>query len=60
MNIPARHISLLIGIILFVPQLLFCTWWLKNHKQGPLEYIWHKSTWISFGKNKKFLKTINE
>ena len=52
--------SLLIGIILFVLQLLFCTWWLKNHKQGPLEYIWHKATWISFGKNKKFLKTINE
>ncbi len=42
--------SLLIGIVLFVLQLLFCTWWLKKHKQGPLEYIWHKATWISFGK----------
>jgi len=18
-----------------------CKWWLSNHKQGPLEYIWH-------------------
>lgn len=39
-----------IGIILFIIQLSFCTWWLKTHKQGPLEYIWHKATWISFGK----------
>lgn len=40
--------SLLIGIVLFILQLWFCKWWLKNHKQGPLEYIWHKATWISF------------
>lgn len=41
---------LLIGIVLFFIQLSFCTWWLKTHKQGPLEYIWHKATWISLGK----------
>ncbi|WP_281323955.1 DUF418 domain-containing protein [Flavobacterium sp. IMCC34518] len=41
---------LLIGIVLFVLQLAFCTWWLIMHKQGPLEYIWHKATWISFRK----------
>lgn len=45
--------SLLIGITLFLLQLGFCTWWLKTHKQGPLEYIWHKATWISFKKEKK-------
>lgn len=39
--------SLLIGITLFVLQLSFCTWWLKTHTQGPLEYIWHKMTWVS-------------
>jgi len=38
--------SLLIGIILFVAQVQFCKWWLKSHKQGPLESIWHKLTWI--------------
>jgi uncharacterized protein len=43
---------LLIGIVLFVLQLSFCTWWLKTHKQGPLEYIWHKVTWISFRKKR--------
>ena len=42
--------SLLIGIVLFILQLHFCKWWLSKHRQGPLEYIWHKATWISFGK----------
>jgi len=42
--------SLLIGIILFILQLYFCKWWLSKHRQGPLEYIWHKATWISFRK----------
>lgn len=37
---------LLIGICLFLVQLYFCKWWFKNHKQGPLEYIWHKATWL--------------
>ncbi|MFV5686671.1 DUF418 domain-containing protein [Flavobacterium sp. GB2R13] len=41
---------LLIGFVLFIIQLSFCTWWLKTHKQGPLAHIWHKGTWISFGK----------
>jgi uncharacterized protein len=45
--------SLLIGIALFLLQLRFCTWWLKTHKQGPLEYLWGKATWISFVKEKK-------
>jgi len=38
--------SLFIGVSLFLLQLTFCTWWLKTHKQGPLEYIWHKATWV--------------
>ncbi len=38
--------SLLIGIILFLLQLSLCKWWLKSHKQGPLEFLWHKGTWI--------------
>jgi uncharacterized protein len=43
---------LLIGICLFLIQLSFCNWWLKTHRYGPLEFIWHKATWISFGKSK--------
>lgn len=45
--------SLLIGIGLFVIQLLFCKWWLKTHKQGPLEALWHKLTWIGRTETKK-------
>lgn len=39
-------ISLIIGFVLFLLQVRFCKWWLNNHKQGPLESIWHKWTWI--------------
>lgn len=35
-----------VGILLFVLQLGFCHWWLKNHKQGPFEGAWRKATWI--------------
>jgi uncharacterized protein len=37
---------LLIGIALAILQGMFSTWWMKNHRQGPLETIWHKLTWI--------------
>lgn len=37
---------LFIGIILLILQIEFCKWWLKNYTQGPLEFIWHKLTWI--------------
>ena len=42
-------ISLLIGFVVFLLQVRFCKWWLTKHKQGPLESIWHKWTWM--GKN---------
>ncbi|MCE5332747.1 MAG: DUF418 domain-containing protein [Bacteroidales bacterium] len=38
--------SILIGITLAVLQGIFSKWWMKNHKQGPLEIVWHKLTWI--------------
>ena len=40
-------VSLLIGFVLFLLQVSFCKWWLKGHKQEPLEGIWHKLTWIN-------------
>jgi uncharacterized protein len=39
---------LLIGIVLAVLQGYFCFWWFKYHKQGPLEILWHKGTWIGY------------
>lgn len=43
-------VSLLIGLFTFLLQVLFCKWWLGRHRQGPLEYIWHKWTWIGTDK----------
>lgn len=43
-------ISLLIGFVLFLMQVKFCKWWLSGHKQGPLEHLWHKWTWIGTDK----------
>lgn len=39
-------ISLLIGFVVFFLQLQCCKWWLKKYKQGPLESLWHKWTWL--------------
>ncbi len=40
--------SLLIGIALAVLQGWFSSWWMSRHKQGPLETLWHKGTWMKF------------
>jgi uncharacterized protein len=37
---------LLIGAALAVLQGLFSAWWLRHHRQGPLEALWHRATWI--------------
>ena len=39
-------VSLLIGLCTFALQLTFCKWWLSRHRQGPLEYVWHRWTWL--------------
>ena len=43
-----RHtVSFCIGIVLFALQYYFCKFWIKKFKQGPLEMLWHKLTWIN-------------
>ncbi len=39
--------SLLLGLVMFFIQIRFCGWWLKRHKHGPLEGIWHRLTWLN-------------
>lgn len=41
---------ILIGIGVFFLQFFFCRWWLRSHRQGPLEWLWKKATWIKFSK----------
>ena len=36
----------LVGIAIFLLQLAFCTWWMKHHNHGPLEYLWKRATWL--------------
>lgn len=43
-------LSFLVGIVVMLLQILFCQWWIKKYKQGPLEKIWYKGTWL-FRKN---------
>lgn len=43
---------ILIGIGLAILQGFFSAWWMKSHKQGPLESIWHKLTWLGQKKDK--------
>lgn len=39
-------VCFLIGICVFFLQYVFCRWWLRTHRQGPLEWLWKKATWI--------------
>jgi uncharacterized protein len=38
---------LLIGLGLALLQTWFSAWWLRSHKQGPLEALWHRATWFT-------------
>lgn len=38
--------SVLVGVIIFAVQYMFCRVWVGKHNHGPLEYIWKKATWI--------------
>lgn len=38
--------SFIVGLVVMFAQIRFCRWWLKTHKQGPLESIWHRITWL--------------
>lgn len=43
-------VCFLMGVVVFFLQLFFCRWWLRSHRQGPLEWLWKKATWIKIGK----------
>jgi uncharacterized protein len=39
-------VCFLMGIGMFLIQFFFCRWWLRSHRQGPLEYLWKKATFL--------------
>ena len=42
--------SLCIGLGIFATQACFSKWWLKKHRRGPLEWFWHKGTFLFYKK----------
>ena len=38
--------SLVLGVFVMIAQIYTCRYWLKSHKQGPLEHLWHRLTWL--------------
>ena len=47
-NDVGATLSILIGVGIFFVQLWWSRVWLSHFKQGPLEFIWKKLTWINF------------
>jgi uncharacterized protein len=38
--------SVMIGFAIGIVQIKISKWWLNKHKQGPLEFLWHKLTYL--------------
>jgi uncharacterized protein len=38
--------GVLIGLVMMLLFGFACTWWAKRYSHGPLEWLWHKATWI--------------
>lgn len=45
-SVAGPTLSVLIGVAIFATQLAFSRYWLVHHRQGPLEAIWKRGTWI--------------
>lgn len=50
--------SLGVGVVLFLLQITFCSWWIKKYRQGPLEKLWHRLTWIEVADGKLKLAPV--
>jgi uncharacterized protein len=42
-DVAGATMSLIVGLALFGLQACFCSWWLKSHRQGPLESLVRKA-----------------
>ena len=46
-------LNMLFTGLVFYLQLKFSEYWLRHHKQGPVEWLWKGLTYFRFGSNKK-------
>ena len=49
-SVCGHTLSLLLAFVFIALQFTFCRLWLRSHKRGPLEQLWHKATWAGSGK----------
>lgn len=49
-SVSGHAMSLAIGAVFVLLQFTFCRLWLRSHKRGPLEQLWHKATWAGSSK----------
>ncbi len=47
-KVTGASMSLAIGLTLALLQGLASAWWLRHHRQGPLEALWHRATWWGY------------
>ena len=52
-TVSGHTMSLVLGVAFVFLQYTFCRLWLRNHKRGPLEQLWHNATWAGARKPKK-------
>lgn len=52
-TVSGHTMSLVQGVAFVFLQYTFCRLWLRNHKRGPLEQLWHNATWAGARKPKK-------
>lgn len=52
-TVSGHTMSLVLGVAFVFLQYTFCRLWLRNHKRGPLEQLWHDATWAGARKPKK-------
>lgn len=45
--VSSHGISFLLGIATVICLYIFCRYWTKHHRRGPLEQIWSKLTWVN-------------
>lgn len=55
---PAVNVILAIGI--FYLQLKFSQYWMKKYRNGPIEWLWKKATYVSFFQKQKKNYAVSE
>lgn len=51
--VSGHTMSLVLGAAFVLLQFSFCKLWLRLHRRGPLEQVWHNLTWGGSDRRKK-------